>query len=331
MKIHDKHDKDGSNEDCPPQSSPDGKAVSRGGFADVKSAKRYAYRNVYGIGIALMAYYSSLNGLFALQSTVNSALGLGSLVAIYISSMLVGFVTVGLTAAFGTKYNFIIAIFFSLTHILCNYYPTWYTLIPSAVLCGCGIGIAWASVTAHVSGVSGLVAPVLNKERSYLIGKFTGVVFFWFHISYTPGNLASSLILYPYTDNTSDTLPYTEEYSGSVDLSMIFDTNSSYSCDKKSLKSLDIKHFYSLLSVYVVFIILSILIVVFCVDRLPSDSSFFSSDRKFQLYFKRPNADLLRTLKHKKTAVLLPIVFLAGMLPTFSFGTFTKVTTNRMS
>ena len=291
----------------------------------VSSAKRYAYRNLYGVGTELLLLNSALIGLIVLQSSLNSVQGLVSLVAYYAASIVVGFLTVGLIAVFGTKNNLIIVSCLVLLYCLCNYHAAWYTLIPGALLGGIANGTKWASIPAHIKGIVERVAPILEKDQQYLIGKYTGIVFFFFYLSLIPGNLASSLLLYPYNYNASDVLPtYSDaEFSGSANMSL--DENAI--CKEVDPESVGKIFFYSLLSVYIVFIVASILILIFFVDRLETENRFFSSEQKLQLYLKKPLSELLCTLKKKMTILAIPVLFASGIIPAFAFGTLTKVTT----
>ena len=293
----------------------------------VSSAKRYAYRNVYGVGTELLLCYSAQIGLIVLQSSLNSLLGLISLVVLFAASNVVGFLSVGLIAAFGTKNNLIIVSCLALLYCLCNYHAAWYTLIPGALLGGIASGMRWASIPAHIKGIAERVAPILEKDQQYLIGKYTGIVFSFHYLSFIPGNLASSLLLYPFNYNASDVLlTYSDaEFSGSANVSL--DENPI--CKEVDPESVGKIFFYSLLSVYIVFIVASILILIFFVDRLETEkeSSFFSSDQKLQLYLKKPLCELLGTLKRKMTILAIPVLITSGILSSFAYGTLTKVTT----
>ena len=293
----------------------------------VSSAKRYAYRNLYGVGAELLLHSSAIIGLIVLQSSLNSVQGLVSLVVLYAASIVVGFLTVGLIAVFGTKNNLIIVSCLVLLYCLCNFHAAWYTLIPGALLGGIANGTKWASIPAHIKGIAERVAPILEKDQQYLIGKYTGIVIFFFYLSFIPGNLASSLLLYPYNYNASDVLPtYSDaEFSGSANVSL--DENPI--CKEVDPESVGKIFFYSLLSVYAVFIVASILILIFCVDRLETEkeNNFFSSDQKLQLYLKKPLSELLGTLKRKMTILAIPVLITSGILSSFAYGTLTKVTT----
>ena len=60
-------------------------------------------------------------------------------------------------------------------------------------------------------------------------------------------------------------------------------------CNVLDSQSFDVKFLYILVSVYVEFIISSIILLLIFVDRLPTSNSFFSAEKKVELYLKKPS------------------------------------------
>ena len=280
-------------------------------------SKRYACGNVWGLGVALLLNMAAVLGLFGIQSSINrnESLGLVSLSVTYASSTLISFVTPGILSVFGTKFSLVIGFACRLIYTICNYYPTWYTLIPGAVLSGFGSTITWASLHAHITRVAELIAPRFDKDRAYLVTKNTGLVYFFYYLAIVTGNLTSSIILFPY-NTTNSAL-----YSGDEGVS----TNAS--CVNINSETVSEKHVYSLLSVYVALIIGSMLVSLCCLNQLPTENRFFSTEKKFQLFLKKPFLQLLGMLKNKKMLLIVPMIFAATLSETFAFGTFTQVYT----
>ena len=282
-------------------------------------SKRYVCGNVWGLGVALLLNMAAVLGLFGIQSSINrnESLGLVSLSVTSASSTVISFVTPGILSVFGTKFSLVIGFACRLIYTICNYYPTWYTLIPGAVLSGLGGTITWASLHAHITRVAELVAPRLDKDRAYLVTKNTGLVYFFYYLAIVTGNLTSSIILFPYNYNTTNSALY----SGDEGVS----TNAS--CVNINSETVSEKHVYSLLSVYVALIIGSVLASLCCLNQLPTENRFFSTENKFQIYFKKPFLQLLGMLKNKKMLLIVPMIFSATLIETFAFGTFTQVYT----
>ncbi len=85
------------------------------------------------------------------------------------------------------------------------------------------------------------------------------------------------------------------------------------------------KFLYILVSVYVGFIIFSIVLLLVFVDRLPTSNSFFSAEKKVELYLKKQLIELLKVLTNVKMLLIAPIVIYGGMELAFVFGSFTEV------
>ena len=296
-------------------------SISMGTSTECHKTRRWAYRNVYGLSIAFVVFYSAFIGLQNLQSSINSAQGLGlvTLSLVYGMFILSGFITPGFLKLFGTKYSLLFGCICHLIYNLSNYYPSWYTLVPASILIGFATGPIWAAANSHVAQIAITAAQSLGKKQDYLISKFTGIFFFFFQFSQVPGNVASSLILFPYGNDNSDNLGANSTGNHSNE------TDDGDLCNVLDSQSFDVKFLYILVSVYVGFIISSIILLLIFVDRLPTSNSFFSTEKKVELYLKKPLIELVMVLTNVKMLLIAPIVVYGGMELAFAFGSFTEV------
>ena len=290
-----------------------------------RKSKRWAYKNVYGLSLSYVVLFTAFIGLQNLQSSINSAggLGLATLSLVYAMFIAAGFITPAFLKLFGTKYSLLFGFICHLIYTLTNYYPSWYTLVPASILIGFALGPLWAAASTHLAEVAVMVAPSLGKKQDYLISKFTGLFFFFFQFSQVPGNLASSLILFPYTKD--------DVIDSGVNLNILNESSeeseSGGTCNILTSQSFDVKYLYILVSVYIGFIVTGIVLLLVFVDRLPSNNSFFSAEKKLELYLKEPLIELLKVLKDVKMLLIAPMVVYNGMELAFAFGTFTEVNT----
>ena len=309
---------------CHSESSKKGSFTPPSGPENIDSrrkSKRWAYKNVYGLSLAYVVLFTAFVGLQNLQSSINSAGGLGlvTLSLLYAVFIVAGFVTPGFLKLFGTKYSLLFGFVCHLIYTLANYHPIWYTLVPGSLLIGFASAPIWAAASTHLAKVAVTVAPSLGKKQDYLISKFTGVFFFFFQFSQVPGNLASSLILFPYSEDVAVDLDSVTIFNISNE------TSKSEACDIITSQSFDIKYLYILVSVYVVFIVTSIVLLLVFVDHLPTSNSFFTTEKKLELYLKKPLVELLKVLTDVKMVLIAPMVVYNGMELAFAFGTFTEV------
>lgn len=290
-----------------------------------RKAKRWAYKNVYGLSLAYVVVFTAFIGLQNLQSSINSAGGLGlvTLSLLYAMFIAAGFITPGFLKLFGTKYSLLFGFLCHLVYTLANFYPSWYTLVPGSILIGFASAPIWAAASTHLAEVAVTVAPSLRKKQDYLISKFTALFFFFFQFSQVPGNLASSLILFPYSDEESSSLSssiYTYDWNTST-----VNESSDLVCNALETTGFDVKYLYILVSVYVLFIVTGIVLLLVFVDRLPTSNSFFSTEKKLELYLKNPLLELMKVLKNVKMLLIAPMVVYNGMELAFAFGSFTEV------
>jgi len=75
-----------------------------------------------------------------------------------------------------------------------NLYPSWGTLIPAAVVLGCGAGILWSAQGAYLTAAASNYARSKNKEPKSAMGLFTGIFFCIFQLTQVVGNLVAGCI-----------------------------------------------------------------------------------------------------------------------------------------
>ena len=291
--------------------------------------KKWGYRNVFGLSVSYLFVFSVFKALQNLQSSINKTggLGLASLAVLYACFVIAGFVSPGIVKVLGTKYSLLFGFICHFIYTLANYYPRWYTLIPSSALIGFASAPLWAAASAHRTKVAVEIAPALRKDLALVISKFTGIFFFFFQLAELPGNLASSLILFPYSNN--DTLANTSalvvKRNASPTVPTVPGPPSNELCNYLETTTIDTKYFYALVSIYVAFIVMGIIILFSAVDRLPSDNQFFSAEKKFHLYLKKPLIELLQLLNGWRMIMITPMAIFSGMEMAFAFGSFTEV------
>ena len=296
--------------------------------------KNWGYKNILGLSVTFLIVFSVFLGLQNLQSSINSAegLGLASLATLYATFILAGFVTPAIVKMLGTKYCLLVGFICHLVYTLTNYYPSWYTLIPSSILIGFASAPLWAAASTHITKVSIEIAPDLRKDTALVISRSTGIFFSFFQLAQLPGNLLSSLILFPYANqnhlaNTSETWNGTAERNVT---STVPSKLCNYHLQLRSNISIETAtisrtYLYALVSVYTGLVMVGILILLIFVDRLPTDNQHVSTKKKVHLYIKKPFFELLQVIKDWRMLMITPMAIFSGMEMAFAFGSFTEV------
>jgi hypothetical protein len=109
---------------------------------DQKKVKFIVYKNVFVIGLSWIFLFTAYTSISNLQSSLNSVGGLGtaSLSTLYIALIISCiFIPTVLIDKIGTKWTIVISQLTYILYMIANIYPTYYTLIPTAIILGCNI------------------------------------------------------------------------------------------------------------------------------------------------------------------------------------------------
>ncbi|GFS30684.1 UNC93-like protein [Nephila pilipes] len=117
-----------------------------------KFSKMRIIKNLTVISLTFVLLFTSYNGLSMLQTTMNKKEGIGTI------SQAVIYTSYGLSSLtlptfiikkFGTKTTLFMSVILYLPYIAANFYPSWITMMPSAVLVGIGTTLIWASQSTY--------------------------------------------------------------------------------------------------------------------------------------------------------------------------------------
>lgn len=160
--------------------------------------KRGIIKNLLIICIAFMLLFTAFISMSALQSSINKVDGLGtwSNTAIYaslvLSSMfLPSYVIKTLTA----KWTLPVCMICYTIYICTQFYPEFYTIVPSGILVGIAAAPLWSAKCIYVTQVAERYAKLTSVDVEPIIARFFGIFFFFFRGSSLWGNLISSLVL----------------------------------------------------------------------------------------------------------------------------------------
>ncbi|CAG9561740.1 unnamed protein product [Danaus chrysippus] len=113
-------------------------------------------KNAIIISIAFMVHFTAYSGAANLQSSINAESGLGtvSLAAVYAGLIFSNiFLPVVIIKWLGTKWAISLSFITYMPYIAAQLYPTFYTLIPAALIVGLGGGPLWCAKCTYLSVV----------------------------------------------------------------------------------------------------------------------------------------------------------------------------------
>lgn len=169
---------------------------SQGKFKMSRNEKWRILKNVGLISAAFMIQFTAFQGTANLQSSINAKDGLGtvSLSAIY-AALVVSciFVPTFLIKRLTVKWTLCVSILCYAPYIAAQFYPRFYTLVPTGVLLGIGAAPMWASKATYLTQVAGVYAKVTDQPADGIIVRFFGFFFLAWQAAELWGNLISSL------------------------------------------------------------------------------------------------------------------------------------------
>ncbi|XP_038659110.1 protein unc-93 homolog A-like isoform X2 [Scyliorhinus canicula] len=154
-------------------------------------------KNVLVVSFGFLLLFTAFGGLQSIQSSLNSdqGLGLASLSVIYAALILSSMFLPPLMIKYlGCKWTIVISMCCYVSFSIGNFYPSWYTLIPTAIILGTGGAPLWSAKCTYLTICGYRYAKKHNKIGENIVNHYFGIFFLIFQSSAVWGNLLSSLI-----------------------------------------------------------------------------------------------------------------------------------------
>ncbi|XP_035279237.1 protein unc-93 homolog A [Anguilla rostrata] len=272
-------------------------------------------KNVLVVSFGFLSLFTAYGGLQSLQSSLNSADGMGvaSLSVIYASIILSSmFLPPIIIKNLGCKWTIVASMACYVTYSFGNLYPGWGTLIPTSIILGLGGSPLWSAKCAYLTISGNRQAGKDNKRGQDVINLYFGIFFLIFQSSAVWGNLMSSLI-FGQDANIANITEENLQFCGAG----VCTQNITGESPKPERKLVNI-----LVGCYIGVGLLAMLLVAVFLDNIDRDSA-----REF-----RGNRDpfwntFLATFKHlrdKRQLLLIPLTMYSGFEQGFLAGDYTK-------
>ncbi|GIY34334.1 protein unc-93 homolog A, partial [Caerostris darwini] len=282
-------------------------------------------KNLSSLAFGHFLVFTAFDSLSNLQSTLNEHGGVG----VASQSVIYAFFTISsfflptyLIKRFGCKKTLLISVFSVCPYIAANFYPTWSTLVPSAVLSGMAFGPLWAARSTYVNQLSFQYSGYTTASISVVNAWFFGIYSFFHENAEIWGNVISYYVLKENSSNGTETAVSDETL---MQCGGNFCGKSSDTINPNLRPPSDEKR-YTLTGIYLVFVVLAGFVILFVMDSLDDDSQ--ERDNKVEKKKTKLSANLLiATLKHMKNKdqlLLIPLSFYCGLADGFYNSDFTK-------
>ena len=137
-----------------------------------KREKRQIYKNVLLISFSFLLLFTAFESMSKLQSSINVVdnLGTWSSTSVYISLILsCMFMPSILIKYLKVKWTLVVCIFCYSTYMAAQFYPEFYTLIPTAFILGLGAAPMWSAKCTYLNQVDTNTAYESTRQIGFIV------------------------------------------------------------------------------------------------------------------------------------------------------------------
>ncbi|XP_040206649.1 protein unc-93 homolog A-like [Rana temporaria] len=271
-------------------------------------------KNILVLSFGILLLYTAYMGLQTLQSSLNriNGLGVASLSVMYVSLSLSSlFLPPLLIKKIGCKWTIVASMFCFISYSLCNFYPSWPTLIISSVLVGLGGGPLWASKSTYITIIGNKYAETCGKLAKDVVNQYFGIFFLICQTCRVWGNLISSLVFH-LTPNAGFDAP-NQTICGAGDCPAELTQSGNNTAGRPSNTVI-----YILLGSYTACGVLAVLLIIIFMDEIQAEKAQQEDNTC---------STLLAAFKHlrdKRQCLLIPLTMFSGFEQGFIASDFTK-------
>ena len=156
-------------------------------------------KNFTVLSLSFILVFSAFRSIQNLQTSLNSKRNLGFITmgCVHGTMFLTCLFTPVLVNKLTSKWTIVLGLIFYLFWIAANFYPHFYTLIPTSIGVGFGQSLAWGAQVTYLQQLSIDYAYVSKELSQQELARFNGVFLACFQTTHVWGNLVSSLMLKP--------------------------------------------------------------------------------------------------------------------------------------
>lgn len=288
-------------------------------YKDTLSRKKELRLNLFWLCLIWMFTFTAYSGLQNLETSLVPGIGVYSLAAITGGGLISCIVAPAIIGKIGAKGALIVSWVCLAIFVGSNYYPKIYVLLPGAAIEGLSTGLMWTAQGAFLTTVAVEYSNLISEPLEAVLSRFFGIFCMAFQSTQVWGNVISSTILKEegpsVNASANNSLPPPPSFCGADDCPWDkFGGNGTHPAD-----NIPQWRVYTLISIYLGFTIIGLLITVFLMKPIKSEGPSDVSIAK----------QLLATLRLLMTDVrmllLVPMSIWTGMEQAVLFAEFTKV------
>ena len=215
----------------------------------------------------------------------------------------------------GCKYTYILSIVTHIPFMISNYFGDFLSQFLTSIFLGLGGATLWSSACTYINEICSLYSSQNEEPVDFVTTRFFGIFFMIFQISQLCGNLVTFLILRSINSENTNKTAEEEIGNGSVTCGINFCGEMKY-----QLSLLTNERRFILITVYLVFTVLSVIVVALFLDQLQRNNA----EKDSNILFSKLSA----TLKHMRKPnqiLMVPITIFMGMEQAFILSDYAEV------
>jgi len=295
----------------------------------VHQEKFHVYKNVLLISFSFLLLFTAFESMSKLQSSINTVDNLGTWAnsAIYASLILAAcFMPSFLIKKLKVKWTMVLSVITYSIYIAAQFYPEFYTLIPTAIILGMGAAPLWAAKCTYLTQLAHRLARDEGVEPEPIVTRFFGIFFFFFQCNSIIGNIISTSV---YSSSVDANFSISEESLAKCGPSycppQLIKSNKTEeeSVNENFEAAADLSNTYKIAGTYLALSFGAALILAILVDPL---TRFGENERREQNEQQTGFKLLIATFRHmlkKKQILIIPITFWSGIEQGFFGADFT--------
>ncbi|KAL4235032.1 unc-93 A [Mactra antiquata] len=288
---------------------------------ETSMSKMKILKNLLVVSFAFMFLFTAFQSLTNLQSSLNREEGLGTVgLSVIYGSLTVScmFLPPFIIDVLGCKWTVAFSMLCYILYMAANFYATWWTIIPAAVILGLGAAPLWSAKCTYLTQTGSWYSKMTGQTEDDIINRFFGFFFLFFQTSQIWGNLISSMVFSERGDNVTNDV--SEEDLLKCGANNCFGDDIS---NNTNLKKPGLNQVYTVCGVYVACAFIAFVIVAIFLDKINLDKSKQESGKR-RLSFNL----LLETFRHlgrnDYQKLLIPLTLYSGLEQAFIAGDFTR-------
>ena len=175
---------------------------------------RWRYRkNFIVLSISFILIFTAFRSIQNLQSSLNTEgrLGVIAMACVHGTMFLTCLFAPVLINKLTSKWTIVLGLLFYLFWIVANFYPHFYTLIPTSIGVGFGQSLAWGAQITYIQKLAIDYAHLSRELTHQELSKFNGIFLACFQTTHIWGNVISSVMLSSLS-NTVTNAPLTNSH-----------------------------------------------------------------------------------------------------------------------